>query len=561
MQCGLLEAERRTEEGLTMAIRRSSDFVSRRAILKAGGALAAATAGPRTAWAQGPKRGGTLRVSNGGDPPDFDVHQTVTYLTQFVGAPCYSTLLRIDSNDYNRLMPDLAEKWQVATDNKTVTFQLRRGVVFHNGMQMTAEDVIYSLDRIRKPPSGIISPRKGQLGNIAGMEAPDPYTVVIHLMQPQTDFPFLVSNPFNAIYCKKVAEPLDAQGQGMKRQIVGTGPFRLTQAVDGQIYELSRFDHYFGAPSYLDKIQFFPIKGEIERGAALQGKRIDACYFIPSESVSATLRKVPGMVELRRPTPTSINLIPNVQVKPFDDVRVREALSLAIDRESFIRTVGPLAGASFHSLGLMPPDSSYSLRPEDIKKFGGYDTLPGLGGDVAANRQRAMALLEQAGVPKGFKIVMPARGDVPAFRDASINVAAQLKTIGLDASVDIRDAGAFFALESKGEFQLLIHSLGLSGTLPDQILGEGYTSFGGRNYGHWKDDAIDNLYRQQSRESDPRKRAETIREFQLTFLRSHYHINLAWVGYGAAFWSTVKGWVALPDIYVNMQMDKVWLDA
>jgi len=426
---------------------------------------------------------------------------------------------------------------------------------------MTAEDVIYSLDRIRKPPSGIISPRKGQLGNIAGIEAPDPYTVVIHLTQPQADFPFLVSNPFNVIYCKKVAEPLDAQGQGMKRQIVGTGPFRLTQAVDGQIYELSRFDHYFGAPSYLDKIQFFPIKGEIERGAALQGKRIDACYFIPSESVSATLRKVPGMVELRRPTPTSINLIPNVQVKPFDDVRVREALSLAIDRESFIKTVGPLAGASFHSLGLMPPDSSYSLRPEDIKKFGGYDTLPGLGGDVAANRQRAMALLEQAGVPKGFKIVMPARGDVPAFRDASINVAAQLKTIGLDASVDIRDAGAFFALESKGEFQLLIHSLGLSGTLPDQILGEGYTSFGGRNYGHWKDDAIDNLYRQQSRESDPRKRAETIREFQLTFLRSHYHINLAWVGYGAAFWSTVKGWVALPDIYVNMQMDKVWLDA
>ena len=164
-------------------------------------------------------------------------------------------------------------------------------------------------------------------------------------------------------------------------------------------------------------------------------------------------------------------------------------------------------------------------------------------------------------MPKGFKIVMPARGDVPAFRDASINVAAQLKTIGLDASVDIRDAGAFFALESKGEFQLLIHSIGLSGTLPDQILGEGYTSFGGRNYGHWKDDAIDNLYRQQSQEADPKKRAETIREFQRTFLRSHYHINLAWVGYGAAFWSAVKGWVALPDIYVNMQMDKVWMDA
>src|SRR6476659_7548405 len=117
--------------------------ISRRDALKtAGGAVAAAVAAPRWASAQTAKRGGTLRVSNGGDPPDFDVHQSATYLTQFVGAPCYSTLLRIDSSDYNRLMPDLAEKWQVATDNKTVTFQLRRGVVFHNGMPMTAEDVI-----------------------------------------------------------------------------------------------------------------------------------------------------------------------------------------------------------------------------------------------------------------------------------------------------------------------------------------------------------------------------------------------------------------------------------
>ena len=92
--------------------------------------------------------------------------------------------------------------------------------------------------------------------------------------------------------------------------------------------------------------------------------------------MSATLRKVPGMVELRRPTPTSINLIPNVQVKPFDDIRVREALSLAIDRESFIKTVGPLAGASFHSLGLMPPDSSYSLSPEDIKNSAATTRCP-----------------------------------------------------------------------------------------------------------------------------------------------------------------------------------------
>src|SRR3990172_1725264 len=123
----------------------------------------------------------------------------------------------------------------------------------------------------------------------------------------------------------------------MKRQIVGTGPFRLTQAVNGQIYELTRFDKYFGAAPFLDKIQFFPIKGEIERSAALQGKRIDACYFFPNESVLATLRKVSGMTLRPRPPPTFITLPPTAQRKPFDDPRVREALSLALDREAFIK--------------------------------------------------------------------------------------------------------------------------------------------------------------------------------------------------------------------------------
>jgi peptide/nickel transport system substrate-binding protein len=533
----------------------------RRTLLKvAGGALAVVAGMPPGARAQTPKRGGTLRLSNGGDPPDFDMHQTATYLTQFLCAPCYSNLMRADPKDYNRLLPDLAEKADVSADGKSVTFLLRENVVFHNGMPLTAEDVVYSLERIRNPAKGIVSPRKGLLGNVESMEARGARTVVIRLAQPQPDFLFLVSNPFNVIVPKKVAEPLDAQGVGMKRQIIGTGPFRLSQSVDGQIYELTRFDKYFGPAPLLDKIQMFPIKGEVERSAALQGKRIDACFFFPNESVLATLRKVNGMTVLRRPTPTFINLIPNAQRKPFDDPRVREALSLALDRDSFTKTVGPLSGAFFHSLGLMPPGSPYSLSAAEVKQFGGYDTIPGLGGDLAANRERAILLLEQAGVPKGFKVVIPTRSDVPAFRDAAINIAAQLKTVGLDVTVDIRDAGAFYAIEAKGDFQILVHSVALGGSTADQILGEGYTSYGGRNYGQWKDDALDKLYSQQSKELDARKRGDLIKQFQLNFLKTHYQINLAWVGYGAAHWNTVQGWNALPDLYANMHLGQVWID-
>lgn len=539
-----------------------SSQVTRRGILKTSAAgIAAASMPAGFARAQTPKRGGTLRVSNGGDPPDLDMHQSLTYLTEMLGAPCYSTLHKVDPNDYNRLIPDLADKYEVAPDGKAITFHLNRKAVFHNGMPLTADDVIFTLDRIRNPPAGVVSPRKGLLSNIESLSAPDTHTVLIKLKEPQPDFPFLVSNPYNSIYCRAVTEPLDKQGQGMKRQIIGTGPFQLTRAIDGQIYEFARFDKYFGKPAHIDKIQNFPIKGEVERSAALQGNRIDACFFFSNDAVLQALRKTKNMVVVQRPSPTFINVIPNVTIKPFDDIRVRQAISLAIDRDAFIKTVGPLAGSNFHSLGLMLPGSPYSLTAEEVKQFAGFDTLPGLGGDINANRKRAIELLEQAGVPKGHKVTLIARADLSAFRDASINVAAQLKTIGLDTTVDVRDAAAFYELENSKKFDIVVHSVGLTGALPDQILGEGYTSYGGRNYGGWKNDEIDALFRQQSRESDSQKRKELIRQFQLTFMKTYFQVNLAWVGYGGAHSTAMKGWNALPDIYANMQLDNVWLES
>ena len=114
---------------------------------------------------------------------------------------------------------------------------------------------------------------------------------------------YQVANPYNVIVPRKVVEPLDASGHGMKRTIVGSGAFKLSQAIDGQIYELVRNEKYFGDKPYLDKIQMFPIKGEVERAAALQSGRIHGCFFFANEAVLAGLRKQPSISAFRRPTP------------------------------------------------------------------------------------------------------------------------------------------------------------------------------------------------------------------------------------------------------------------
>ena len=144
------------------------------------------------AFAEGPKSGGTLLLSSGGDPPTLDMHQTPTYLTEFIGAPCYSTLLRISAADVDTLVPDLAQSDEIVADGKTVTFHLHPAAEFHNGMPVTADDVVFSLNRIREPPKGIVSPRKGLLGSIKDTEAKDEHTVVVHLNEPEADFLFQV---------------------------------------------------------------------------------------------------------------------------------------------------------------------------------------------------------------------------------------------------------------------------------------------------------------------------------------------------------------------------------
>jgi peptide/nickel transport system substrate-binding protein len=502
--------------------------------------------------------GGVLRMALGQYPPDFDVLQTVTYATQFPAAAAYNLLVRHDPDNYSEVIGDLAESWEWL-DDTTVEFALHQGVRFHSGVEFTSADVKYTFERIMDPPEGISSPRRSTLANVASIETPDDYTVVISLERPQPDFLDLVATPFNVIYPEQVARPLDEAGEGMRFTIDGTGPFKLEESVEGEVLVFTRNETYFkeGLPR-LDGIEYYPVPPGEQTRAALEAGQVDGTWFIPSPGDTEAIDAVDGLTAEFRPFPIFVNLVVNMDNPSLQDIRVREAMSLAIDRQGFVETVGPLAGAQFPSRGLMPPGSPFELSDEEMASVPGYDTHVGLDGDIQANRERARELLAEAGA-EGLNLRMVTRSEVPAFRDSATFIAEQLGQIGLNVEVESLDTGAFTAATNERDFDIYPHSIAMDGAVPDSILGAAYTSAGGRNYGGWEDPDIDAAYLAQSQEPDENRRAELIREFQIAFLNTHYQIQMAFVGYGYALNDDVQGWNAegQPTLYTNMDFETV----
>jgi peptide/nickel transport system substrate-binding protein len=505
--------------------------------------------------------GGVLRVALGQYPPDFDVLQTVTYATQYPAAAAYNLLVRHDPENYDEVIGDLAESWEWL-DDTTIEFRLHEGVQFHSGVDFTSADVKYTFERIIDPPEGISSPRRSTLANIDSIETPDDHVVVITLERPQPDFLDLVATPFNVIYPEEVARPLDEAGEGMRFTIDGTGPFKLEESIEDEVLVFTRNENYFKPDlPLLDGIEYYPVPPGEQTRAALETGQIDGTWFIPSPGDTEAINDLPGLTATFRPFPIFVNLIVNMDVPELQDVRVREAMSLAIDRQGFTDTVGPLAGAQFPSRGLMPPGSPFELTDEEISSIPGYDTHEGLDGDIQANRERARELLAEAGA-EGLTLRMVTRSEVPAFRDSATYIAEQLGQVGLNVEVESLDTGAFTAATNERDFDIYPHSIAMDGVVPDSILGAAYTSEGGRNYGGWDDPAIDEAFIEQSQETDEARRAELIRDFQIEFLETHYHIQMGFVGYGYALNDDIQGWNAenQPTLYTNMDFETVWID-
>ena len=239
-----------------------------------------------------PKRGGVLRWGGLANSTLYDLHQTGTIANMGPQAPMYDLLVQIDPFNWNRILPDLAQSWQISEDGLTYTFFLREGVRFHDDAPLTAEDVAASFNHIIFPPPGVISPRRGLFDAVREVVATGERTVEFHLKEPSGFFLRAIAAGFNVIVRKKT---LEENNYDLRRVPVypGTGPFRTKSVEPGVVRRLERNPTYWNQTlPYLDGIEVFHLEFGPKTGAACLAHTIDFCWGIDPNHVLPAERVV-----------------------------------------------------------------------------------------------------------------------------------------------------------------------------------------------------------------------------------------------------------------------------
>jgi len=513
------------------------------------------TTGPVPAAAQEkPRSGGTLDFVVPSEPPSYDAHAEETFGVIHPIAPHYSLLVRVDPFDKTGTKPvgDLAESWTISKDGLVYTFKLRQGVKFHDGSEMTSKDVKASYDKIIFPPAGVKSLRKESYRSVEVVEAPDPYTVRFRLKYPESSLLLNLASPWNWIY---KADILAKDMHWYETHVMGTGPFTFVEHVKGSHWVGKKNPNYWdkGKP-YLDGFRATFMSSSAAQVAAIRGERAQIQFrgFSPPERdqlVSALGNKI----TVQESPWDCLNFVSmHHEKKPFDDKRVRRALSLALDRYEASQKLSKITIVKDVS-GIQVPGTPYATPPAELEKLAGY------GRDINANRAEAKRLLREAGVPDGFSFTFKNRGIPHPYEPIAIWLVDQWRQIGLNVKIETIEASAYHPMLKRGDFEVAMDFQCGFIVEPDLDLVR-FVTTSDANYGRHKDKVIDELYQKQARSIDVEDRKKLVRQLEKRLLDEEAHViwTLQWhriIPHSAR----VKGWTITPSHYLNNQLDTVWL--
>ena len=498
-----------------------------------------------------PVYGGVMKVAIQGDPPSLDMHQESTFLVMIPFGNVYNTLIKFHPHRHDDIVGDLAESWTSSEDGMTYTFKLRQGVKFHDGSDFTSADAKASWDKICFPQKGVISHKRKIYQMVKSIEAPDDYTVVFKLHYPAASFIPLMALPYNFIFSKA---KLDEDPNWYRKNAMGTGPFMLKEIRRGSFIEMERNPNYWkkGMP-YLDGIKYFMIKDTSARAKSVRTGRthVELRGFPPAE-VEAMQKQMGDKLVVAYPR---INLqwgvMFNVTQKPFDDARVRKALSLAIDRYDMAKVLEPLSGLSVVG-GIMHPDSKYALSMEELQQYAGF------GKNHEENIAEAKRLLAEAGYPEGFKTVLSNRSVKLPYIDFGVYLTTAWKKIGVEAEHKLKESATWRKDNRAHNFAVNVDPMGNPSRDPDAML-QTFITNGTGNDGLISDPEVDKLFEQQKQELDEQKRIELVKQAQRIILDKMYWMPGLWWTRIETRSALIKNYEPMHYHHMNRRMEDVWL--
>jgi peptide/nickel transport system substrate-binding protein len=540
--------------------------MSRRELLKTG--LAAGVtlsafpfAQPPTAWgaeAGQPRRGGLLRV-RGYEPVHFDPHLTVSFKTHTTLSFVYNKLVRhkvgADVPPGTFIVePDLAERWE-ELDDTTYVFSLRQGVKWHNkpplnGRELVAEDVKFTYDRFLREQG---NPNRYILDSIDQIEVVDRYTVKFFLKEPYVWF-------VNALAYSSsmwiIAPEMVQQFGDLKKPeaAIGTGPFLLERHEPNVKTIFRRNPDYFrqGQP-YVDGVEWLVLDDESTGLAMYRTGQLDCGpagnWSVRQQDLEALQKSHPHLVYRDFLSQTTQAIMMRTDMAPFNDVRVRRAISHAIDRQALIEAVwGRGAPTAAVSRGLV----EWSLPIDQLgvgAKYYQYDP------------KESRRLLAEAGFPKGFKTQLTA---TPGYgRDLVDDVQLVqrfLKDVGIEAELKLQEFGAYAATTQQGKFEGLVRGPFGIAWEPDAPLYRAYAADSSWNTGHVSDPKLTAMLKEQRRTKDLEARKKIIFEIQRYVADQQYYVYLNSITITGSWQPYVKNFAPQHSFDYGNRVAALWLE-
>jgi len=475
-----------------------------------------------------PQYGGVLRAGMQTDPVGLDPHTTSATATRNMLENVYDTLVMFDSE--GRIVPGLAESWETSEDGLTWTFRLREGVTFHNGDPLTAQDVAFSINRIKDPE--VASPNAGDFEVVESVTAQDDRTVVFTLSEPYSPLLSKLAFSLNVIVPQSVVE----ENGNLDEVVVGTGPFRFVEYLPQTRLVLEKNDAYWGTDEegnelpYLDGITFTFYPDPTARTTALATGNVDWIEYVPAADLPA-LQANPDVEVVGGLSANFRSLYLNPNRPPLDNVQVRQAIAYAVNEQAIV-DLALFGTGGVPATGTTVPASS----------FYAVENSPYVGQDL----ERARALLAEAGFADGFDLDLYVTSTYDFLRTPAEVIQADLAQVGIRVNIRAEDWSIYLPTVLEGDFTATI--LGESGQAdPDDYLYTVFHTDAGGNFADFSDPELDRLLEQGRRVSDEEERKAIYDEAQARILELSPQVFLFHSAQYEAHRANVEGFEHFPN--------------